>query len=410
MAKGIHRLTAKQVARLHKPGRYGDGHGLYLQVVSAANRSWLFRYQRGHHLGDDGHKIGTERTFGLGPLHTVSLEEAREAARNLRQQLRAGVPIGRAKSYGKTFQQCTEEYYAANKAGWKSAVHRANWLSTVQRYAYPVLGPLPVAQINTQLVLRVVGPLWTSKPKTAQMVRQRIQAVLDFATAHGSREGENPARLEGNLKHLLPRPERVKAVKHHPALPWREVPAFMCRLRMAQGMAARALEFTVLTAVRTSEARLARWDELDLAQAVWTVPAARTKTGKELRVPLSAACIELLTSLPRLVGCEEYVFPGARGGPLPEDGMRLVLRRDLGIAVTTHGFRSTFRDWAGETTRHPNHVVEMALGHAIANAVEAAYRRGDLFSKRRVLMEDWGRYCTAPEAQVVPLCLSARAN
>ena len=237
------------------------------------------------------------------------------------------------------------------------------------------------------------------------MVRQRIEAVLEWAKARGYREGDNPARLEGNLKHLLPKPERVAPVKHHAALPWRDIPAFVSQLRGIDAIAARALEFTILTAVRTGEARLARWDEVDLTARLWTIPAARTKTGKEHRVPLSAPAVELLQRLPRLAGCD-FIFPGARGGAVHEDGMRLVLRRDLKSRdATTHGFRSTFRDWAGETTRHANHVVEMALGHGISSAVERAYRRGDLFAKRRRLMDDWARFCGSSNvtADVVPI-------
>lgn len=387
-------LTTKRVLGSDEPGRYSDGHGLYLQVTPAGVKSWLFRYQRG----------ARERWMGLGPLHTISLPQARERALRARQQLLDGVdPVEarranaaiRALEAAKTmtFEECALTYFDAHEKKWRNAKHRKQFISTLKQYAFPVIGRLPVATIDTALVLKVVEPIWGQKTETANRVRNRIETVLDWATVRGYRSGDNPARWKGHLGEVLPGRNQIAKPQHHAALPFTLVPQFMSELRQREGVAARALEFTILTAARTGEVTGARWEEFDLTAKVWTVPAGRIKGGREHRVPLSERAIEILRALPREA---EFAFPGARKGhALSNMAMDAVLHR-LGYKdgrATVHGFRSTFRDWAAEQTAYPNHVVEMALAHTIGNKVEAAYRRSDLFEKRRKLMADWARYC-----------------
>jgi integrase len=390
------RLTALSVARMNKPGRYGDGHGLWLQVSPAGTKSWLFRYQR----------EGRARQMGLGPVHTISLAEARIRATECRKLLLEGIdPIDRRHSQraearveasrGLLFKDCAERYVAAHEAGWKNKVHRAQWRSTLAVYCYPVLGDLPAAAIDTALVLKVLEPIWTAKPETAGRVRGRIEAILDWATARSYRRGENPARWRGHLDKLLPAPKKLTRVKHHPALPYRNLPAFVADLQERVGVSARALEFAIFTAARTSEVIGACWSEINLRDRIWMVPPERMKAGREHRVPLSDRATALLEVLPRN---GEYLFIGGRAGkPLSNMALLETLRRMGRHDLTVHGFRSTFRDWAAETTAYPNEVVEMALAHAIESKVEAAYRRGDLFEKRRRLMDDWAEYCASAE-------------
>lgn len=397
------RLSAVEVSKKTKPGRYGDGGGLWLQVSVSGSKSWLFRYMRG----------GKARQMGLGPLHTISLAQAREIALECRQLLLKGIdPIENreaqrtavrvAEAQNTTFRDCATRHIASHEAGWRSPKHAALWRATLETYAYPTLGDLPVAAINTGMVLQILEPIWTAKPETAGRVRGRIESVLDWAAARGYRQGENPARWRGHLDKLLPRRSKVAKVKHHAALPYAELPEFAENLRKQGGVAARALEFVILTAARTGEAIGARWDEIDLAAGVWTVPGERMKGGREHRVPLSARAVEILSEVPREA---EYVFLGGRAGrPLSNMAMLRLLKR-MKVAVTAHGFRSAFRDWAAEQTSYPREVCEMALAHTIENKVEAAYRRGDLFEKRRRLMADWARYCETPRGtgQVVPM-------
>ncbi|HVX56366.1 MAG TPA: integrase arm-type DNA-binding domain-containing protein, partial [Candidatus Saccharimonadales bacterium] len=403
-------LTAIQVTKATKPGRYGDGHGLYLQITHGGGKSWLLRYERG----------GRERWMGLGPLHTVGLKDARERARKARQQLIDGVDPLEAKRAAKsaqalaaarllTFQEAAEQYFNTHEKKWRNAKHRAQFISTLRMYAFPVLGPLSVASIDLPLVLKVLEPIWANKTETASRVRSRIEAVLEFATVRGFRAGENPARWRGRLEHVLPAPGRIAKPQHHPALPYAELPEFMQALRLREGVAARALEFLILTAARTGEVIGATWEEIDFNAKAWTVPAGRIKGGKEHRVPLSEATLGLLGSLPREDG-NPFVFIGPPTTGLSNMAMASVLDRMGRPDITVHGFRSTFRDWAAEQTSFPNHVVEMALAHVIGNKVEAAYRRGDLFEKRRRLMIDWTRYCTTvlrTHGDVIPMKSSA---
>jgi integrase len=374
-------------------GWHADGGGLYLQVTPGG-RSWVYRF-RLH---------GRERYMGLGALRQVSLAEAREkaaAARKLQSEGRDPIETRTAERASErlvvakatTFDDCAKAYVAAHRAGWKNAKHRQQWENTLTRYVSAIFGSLPVQAINTDLVLKAIEPIWTEKPETASRVRGRIQVVLDWANARGYREGENPARWRGHLCHLLSDNAKIRRVKHHSALPFAELPRFLGDLQLRDGISARALEFTVLTAGRTGETIGATWSEIDLAGKRWTIPASRMKAEKEHRVPLSDRAVEILKFLPREDG-NEHVFIGPKsGGPLSNMAMAAVLRRMGRSHITVHGFRSTFRDWAAERTNFPREIVEAALAHAIDNRVEAAYRRGDLFEKRRRLTDAWAKFC-----------------
>jgi integrase len=292
-----------------------------------------------------------------------------------------------------TFKQCAEAYVAAHRAGWRNDKHAAQWSATLETYAYPTLGGLPVASVDVGLVLKVLEPIWSTKSETASRLRGRIEAVLDWAKVRGFREGENPARWKGNIDHLLPARAEVKAVEHHAALPYAEIGAFMAQLRNQPGMGAFALRFAILTAARTGEVLGTRWDEIDLKNAVWTIPAGRMKAGREHRVPLSSPAVTLLEELAK-AKAGEFVFFGQRTvKPLSNMALLMTLRRMKCDDLTAHGFRSTFRDWAAEQTSASREVAEAALAHTLADKVEAAYRRSDLFDKRRALMADWAAYC-----------------
>lgn len=388
------KLTALKIRNLTVSGRYGDGGGLWLQVRDAEHRSWLFRYTR----------FRRPREMGLGPYPEVSLAEAREAAAQHRRELRAGEdPLDkrRADKAAKasvsrwTFREVAERYHAAHQAGWRNPKHRDQWMTQMQSYVFPNVGELPVAAVSTGDVLKVLEPIWREKSMTATVLRGRIEAVLDYAKAREWRTGENPARWRGHLAKLLPARSRIVKVQHHAALPWGEVAEFMARLYASPDLAARALELLILTAVRTREAVGAEWDEIDLAKALWTVPADRMKGGKEHRVPLSTAAVAILTKLRVAQGVEErHVFPSPRGRkPLSTRACAVLLRRMKRADLTVHGFRSTFRDWAAERSSFPREVAEAALAHTLRNQVEAAYQRGDLLAKRAHLMEAWGRFC-----------------
>jgi integrase len=401
-------LTTRKVLQAKQPGRYADGQGLYLQINPSGAGFWLLRYER---YDERPNRKGRrrERWMGLGPASEFTLLEARERARAQRQKLRDGIdPIdarnaergtqrteaARAKAKEKTFEECAEQYFNFHAPKWRNAKHRAQFLSTLKQYAYPVLGRLPVAAIDNSLVLKCVQPIWQSKNETASRVRGRIEAVLDYAKVNGWRDGANPAAWNSNLEHALPAPGTIVAVKHHAALPFAELPAFMVQLRERDAVAARALEFLILTAARTGEVIEARWSEFDLRAGVWTIPASRMKAKKEHRVPLCARALAILKALPRE---SEFVFIGTRPNTaISNMAMAQLLKRMNRTAITVHGFRSTFRDWAAERTNYPNHVVEMALAHVIGDKVEAAYRRGDLFAKRERLMIEWARYCAQP--------------
>jgi integrase len=348
----------------------------------------------------------------------VPLKAARDAARVAREKIRNGVdPIEERRaakstlmaqaSRGVTFKQAATEYVAAHEKSWRNPKHRAQWAATLDTYAYPHFGDLAVADVQTAHVLNALRPIWIDKPETAARVRGRIEAVLDAARAEGRIAGqwENPARWRGHLDKLLPSRTKTRRVEHHAALPFKDVGPFLKRLRAAEGMGARALEFAILTAARSGEVRGASWSEIDLTEKVWTVPAERMKAGKAHRVPLSPAAVALLEALPRIAG-SELVFPAPRGGQLSDMTLSAVMRR-MKIDAVPHGFRSTFRDWAGERTNYPRDVVEMALAHTIKNKVEAAYRREDALDKRRRLMAEWAAYCDRAEPVGELVALSA---
>jgi integrase len=386
-------ISAATVAKLKKPGHYAVGDGCYLQIAAGGTRSWVLRYTLN----------GRARYMGLGSANLISLAGARAKARDARRLLLDKIdPIETRRAQhrerlletarGKTFRECAESYIASHEAGWRDPRSHKQWVRSLVSYVYPRLGDLPVAAIDTALVLAALEPIWKTKPETASRVRGRIESILDWAKARGYRDGENPARWRGYLDHLLPAPNRVRRVKHFAALPYAELPALMAKLRDQQGMPAAALEFLILTASRSNEVLSARWNEID--GNMWTVPGERMKAGKPHRVPLSDRAVEVLVSLPRE---GEFIFIGARTDAASNPHqLKRVLQRIGYNNITVHGFRSTFRDWAAETTAYPNHVVEQALAHAIGNGVEAAYRRGDLFDKRRRLMDEWASYCARP--------------
>ena len=383
--------SAASVAKLKKPGHYAVGDACYLQIAAGGTRSWVLRYTLN----------GRARYMGLGSANLVSLAEARAKARDARRLLLDKIdPIEARRAQhrerlletarGKTFRDCTEGYIASHEAGWRDPRSHKQWVRSLISYVYPRIGDLSIAAIDTALVLAVLEPIWKTKPETASRVRGRIEGVLDWAKARGYRDGENPARWRGHLDHLLPARNKVRRVKHFAALPYAGLPALMAKLRAQPELPARALEFLILTAARTGEVLGAQWDEID--GNVWTVPAERMKAGKPHRVPLSDRVVEILASLPRE---GELIFVGARTSAVSNPHqLKRALQRTGYDNITVHGFRSTFRDWAAETTAYPNHVVEMALAHAIGNGVEAAYRRGDLFEKRRELMAAWADYCS----------------
>jgi len=373
-------------------GREGHGHGqdhsqahrhgggLYLRVTSTGTKSWILRFKRD----------GRTRDMGLGPISVMSLARARElAAEAGRQGLQGQDPIKardaqraaakREEPSAVTFKECAEQLIASHEAGWRNPFKHAKlWRHTLRDYAYPIIGDLPVGEVNTDLIKQVLKPIWTTKPETASRVRSRMEAVLDWAKVSGFRNGENPARWRGHLDHLLPAPSKVRRVRHHPALPYVDIPEFMEALRARNGISARALEFVILTAARSGEARGAFWDEIDLGARMWIIPVQRMKGGKEHRVPLSDRALAILKEMQGLRQ-NDLVFPGSKQGRPLSDMSLLMLLRELRPGITTHGFRSTFKDWAAECTNTPNFVSEAALAHVVADKVEAAYRRADLF-------------------------------
>ena len=341
--------------------------------------------------------------MGLGSIHTVTLKEAREKALNARKLLLDGQdPIDtrqaaiQARAGAITFRQAALRYVESHGASWTSKKHAASWVGSLDRHVYPVFGDLLVGLVDTRLVLKCLEPIWTTNPVTASRVRNRIEAVLDWANARGYRTGENPARWRGHLKNLLPAPKKLTTVKHHAALPYTDIAPFMAEARTQHSVAARAMEFLILTAARTGEVRFATWPEIDLDSAIWIIPAERMKSGREHRVPLSKRALAVLKILADENGMDGVVFAGvSKHKPIGMNAFRRFLEQMGRANITTHGFRSTFRDWCAECTAYPREVCEMALAHAIGNQVEAAYRRGDLFEKRRRLMDEWSRYCEA---------------
>jgi len=394
MARTTGRLTALKVERAKRPGMYADGGGLYLQVTEGG-ASWVYRYML----------AGRAREMGLGPLALYGLSEARtvaQDARRLRHQgidpiearraARAQTRLDAAKTV--TFQQCAERYIASHRAGWRNPKHAEQWESSLRRFAFPVIGALSVQAIDTALVMKVIEPIWEEKTETASRLRGRIESILSWAKVHGYRTGENPARWKDHLNNLLPERSRVRKGEHYAAMPYDDLPAFLIELRKKQGIDARALEFTILTAARVSEVVGARWSEI--SGDVWTIPAERMKGSKSHRVPLSRRAMELLEALPYN---RELIFPGPKFGRALNINAPRKLLIGMGHRITVHGFRSSFRDWAAERTNFPSEAAEMALAHVVGSKVETAYRRGDMFEKRRRLMQQWATFCTTALAK-----------
>lgn len=402
-------LSEKAVKALKAPGLHwvGGVPGLALQVDPPEGRSWILRFSFG----------GRRPDMGLGPYPEVSLADAREAATKARALVREGInPIEHRKAVKSaaalvaeplmTFRQAAERYIDAHSAGWKNKKHRSQWEATLETYVYPTIGGVPVRDVNLDHVRAILEPIWATKTETASRVRGRMENIFDWAIAAGKRTESNPARWRGHLAKLLPARSKVQKTQHHPALPYDEIGAFMKELRSASGQGARALEFAILTAGRSGEIRGARWSEFDLRKKLWTIPGERMKEESDHRVPLSDAALELLEKLERL-GDSDLVFWAPKGGELSDATLGAVIKRMNGSdsprwvdekkrPVVPHGFRSTFRDWAAEKTNIPNEVAEMALSHAVGNKVEAAYRRGDLFEKRRQLAAQWAKFCATP--------------
>ena len=407
------KLTAIRIAKASGPAVLHDGGGLYLRVSASGARSWVFRFQID----------GKRRDMGLGAYPDLTLADARSKAAEHRKQRNEGIDPLNAKAAqrsaqrlasarDRTFRACAVEYIAKHQSGWRSAKHRHQWEHSLEAYAYPTIGDLPVSGIDTGLIVRVLDPLWSKKSETASRLRGRIEAVLDSAIVQGFRQGPNPAQWKGNLSHILPRRGKVHKVEHYSALPFDELPAFLPELRRREGVAARALEFLIFTAARPSEVAGATWDEIDLDAKVWTVPANRTKAQREHRKPLTEPAVALLKAVqPLQLPLDETlrrgapVFPGRRRArSLLANSM---LKALLGMGrddITPHGFRSSFRDWVSERTGFAGDLAEMQLGHAIESKTEAAYRRNDMLPRRRELMDAWARFCEGSAGgEVVPL-------
>lgn len=388
-------LSERTVAAIKAEGRHAVGGvpGLHLRVANG-HRGWVIRLL----IGDQ------RRDMGLGAYPEVGLAEARAKATEIRATVRRGeIPatvaqtrrqaITEQQASRKTFKQCAEAFMRAKGTEWKNPKHRQQWENTLTQYAYPHIGTMPVADIDLHHVLSCLEPIWTTKTETASRLRGRIESVLDWATVSKYRQGDNPARWRGHLDKVLPAPTKVSEVEHHKAVPVDEMPKFMTALRLRDGLAARALEFAILTAARSGEVRSATWAEIDLEGRAWIVPGSRMKAGKEHRVPLSDAAVKLLENLPELED-SDLVFPGTKGKPLSDMSLTAVMRR-MEFTAVPHGFRSTFRDWAGDRTSFPRELAEAALAHTLESKVEAAYRRGDAMERRREMMQEWANYCSS---------------
>lgn len=407
MGRGF-KLTQLQVDKLKAEGVHNDGAGLSLKVTKYGSKSWVFRYML----------AGKAHWMGLGSYPDVSLAEAREKASELRKLTRQSIDpllekrkqvsvIRAAISKAITFDDASAKYIEAHKASWKNEKHADQWTNTLKTYASPIIGSVDVSLIDTGHIMRILEKdnFWNEKTETASRVRGRIESVLDWATVRKYRTGENPARWKGHLDKLLPARSKVKKTEHHAALPWLQMGAFMVKLREQEGTAAKAVELAILTACRSGEVRGAVWEEFDLDAGIWIIPPERMKAKKEHRIPLPEKAIQLLKKQKELFPTG-YAFPGMKEGkPLSDMSLTAVLRRMEQNEITVHGFRSSFRDWAAESTAYPNEMVEMALAHTIGNKVEAAYRRGDLFEKRRRMMQDWSNFCDTviKAGEVIPL-------
>lgn len=396
MARTIHKLTDVKAKGRLPSGRHSDGGGLYLNVGPTGGKSWIFMWTQ----------QGRRREMGLGAYPAISLANARAIAVECREAVAADRdPIAeRDREAEPTFGEAAERFISSMEGGWRNEKHRDQWRSTLKTYCSSIADKR-VSLINTTDVLGVLTPIWPTVPETASRVRGRIERVLDFAKAKGWRAGENPALWRGHLKNVLPARQRLSR-GHHAAMPYADLPLFMVRLRAVEALAGRAMELAILTAARSGEVLGARWPEFDLDEAVWIVPPERMKGGREHRVPLPKQAATMLRKLHETRQQDEhYVFPGQkRGKPLSSMAMEMLLRR-LKVDVTVHGFRSSFRDWAGDSTSFPREIAEAALAHAIGDATEAAYRRSDALARRRKLMDAWAAYLDAPKAsaKIIPM-------
>lgn len=403
-------LGALAVSRLAAPGMHPVGKvaGLNLQISKTGARSWILRVV----VGD------RRREIGLGAYPAVGLKEAHAKAQAERDKIRDGIDpvlarreaesrLKASQALEMTFADAAERFIAAKSAEWKNVKHAAQWVSTIQQHANPTIGSVNVRHIGREHVMQVLEPIWRTKTETASRLRGRIESVLDWARVRGYRAGENPAAWRGNLDQLLPAPNKTKTVRNHPALPIEQMHGFMTTLRKLDTVGAHCLEFAILCAARSGEARGAKWDEIDLSKGVWAVPGARMKSGKEHRVPLSDAAVDLLRKMPRIDGCE-LVFPSPRGRELSDMTLLAIMRR-LALTATPHGFRSTFRDWAGEHTNFPRELAEVALAHVKGDKSEAAYWRGDVLERRRRMMNHWAEAIAKPMPQgtVIPMRAAA---
>ncbi len=390
------KLTAIKVKNTNKPGRYPDGGGLFLQVRSAKSKSWVFRFKIN----------GKAKEMGLGTITVVPLNLARKKVIENKQMILEGKnPIVERKAQKlrnlsadvPTFSECAKEFIHCRQEGWKNEKHKEQWKRTLEVYTFPIFGRHPVDQVSTELVLKAIRPIWYEKTETADRVRSRVENILDWAKIKGYRNEENPARWRGHLSFLLPSASKTKKVNHHKALSHHEIGNFLCELRKSDGVSARALEFCILTATRTGEVLHAKWSEISFENETWTIPASRMKSEKEHRVPLSTEAISILAGVARH-STGEYIFTSlGRDRPMSTNSMLMTLR-NIENEVTVHGFRSTFRDWTAEKTAFAREVCEAALAHVVLNKTEAAYRRGDLFLKRKKLMNEWASYCNHPKA------------
>ncbi|MCP2089938.1 UNVERIFIED_ORG: integrase [Paraburkholderia sediminicola] len=412
----LHRLSALRIAKEVAPGHYADGGGLYMQIADSGARSWVFRFKLN----------GRVREMGIGPVSRVSLAEARKLATGYRDMVRDQIDpilarreeqrrqlLNISSDANVTFREAAEAYIRAREPEWRNHKHVQQWGNTLKTYAYPVIGDVRVRDIDTAMIMRILQPIWTKKAETARRVRGRIKAILDAEAVLGHRTGGNPARYVDHLQIVLPRSKKRSQVRHHPALPWEELPAFIRELEQRPRRAARILHLLILTATRTNEVRYARPEEFDLDNRVWSIPGDRTKSGRPLRVPLCERAVDIVRcALPKAK--YGYLFPGCKeGSPLSNMAMLILLKRMARHGITVHGFRSTFRDWVAECTEYPDSLAEEALAHVIVSQTVAAYRRRDQLERRRVMMEDWGRYCAkeheknAPMASAVPQAFAA---
>lgn len=411
MAKLIKRLSALKVRKLTKPGWYPDGEGLYLQVSPSGSKSWVYRYK----------KAGKEHRHGLGRYSADnSLEDARLAAGMCRKLRRGGFdPIEHKRqkhadrlledAKAVTFKECATQYIESNKSGWKCKKHESQWTNTLTTYAYPYIGDIPVQKIDVGMVMQVIEPIWQEKTETASRVRQRIEKILDWAKVRQYRTGDNPAQWRGNIENLLPKRSKVQKVQHFKAMPYVDVPDYFKTLRKAKSLSAKALAFTILTATRNNEVRESKWCEIDLDNGIWTIPEERMKAEKTHRVPLTQECLLILEEAKKYK-VDDYIFPGlGENKPLSNQALLKTLKNQH-PTLTVHGFRSSFRDWCAEMTAYPREVAEAALAHTLGNATEAAYQRGDIFIKRRKLMNSWTDYCNTDNTtkKVIPINKTAK--